>query len=162
LLGAGPALLDRQVGRRRLQYPLARPAAQLGPDMADHLEPSRDLLQDLGHVLAQLGEVRAAAAGADRTRMVHDLLARQMIGQRPAHRLAPFATWPIRSVLCSRRRARCFAFLQILQHQLELPDLAVELLRRAAKLHAPQLGKLDLVLFDAKPGDGQLGLALGQ
>jgi len=74
------ALLDRQVGRRCLQYPLARSAAQLGPDMADHLEAGRDLLQHLGHVLAQLGEVRAAAARTDRTRMMHDLLARQMIG----------------------------------------------------------------------------------
>jgi hypothetical protein len=101
--------------------------------------------------------------------MVHDLLARQVIRQRPANRLTPFATLVVRFALCRRRRARRFAFLQILQHQLELPDLAVELLRRAAELHAPQLGELGLVLFDVQPGagqlgpgDGQLGLALGQ
>jgi hypothetical protein len=98
--------------------------------------------------------------------MMHDLFARQVIGQRPAYRLAPFATWLIRLALCSRRRARRFAFLQIFQHQLELSDLGVELFRRAAKLHSSQLS---LVLFDAPPGVGQLGprhrqfsLALGQ
>jgi hypothetical protein len=92
-----------------------------------------------------------------------------MIGQRPAHRLAPFTARLTGLTLCRRRRARRFAFLQILQHQLELPDLALELLRRAAELHAPQLGELSLVLFDAQPGAGQLGprdrqfgLALGQ
>jgi hypothetical protein len=68
-----------------------------------------------------------------------------------------------------RHRPRRFAFLQILQHQLELLDLGVELLRRAPELHPPQLGELRLVLFDPKPGVGQLGprhrqfgLTLGQ
>ena len=78
--GTRPALLDWQVGRRRLYDPLARAAAQLRPDMADHLQASRDLLQYLGDVLADLGKAGAAAAGADRTGMVHDLLARQVIG----------------------------------------------------------------------------------
>ena len=48
-------------------------------------------------------------------------------------------------------------------------DLNVEFFRRAPELHAPQLGKLSLVLFDPQPGAGQLGprhrqfrLALGQ
>ena len=60
-------------------------------------------------------------------------------------------------------------FLQILQHQLELLDLGIELLRGAAELHAPQLGELGLVLLDPQPGAGQFGprcrqfrLALGQ
>ena len=75
-----PALFDRQIGRRRLHDMLAAPATQLWPNMADHLEPSRDLLQDLGHVLAELGKAGAAAARTDRSRMMHDLLARQMVG----------------------------------------------------------------------------------
>ena len=37
------------------------------------------------------------------------------------------------------RLPRCFAFVQILQHQPELLDLNVELLRRRPELHAPQL-----------------------
>jgi hypothetical protein len=48
--------------------------------MADHLEPCRDLLQDLGHVLAEFVKTGAAAILANRTRMMHDLLARQMVG----------------------------------------------------------------------------------
>ena len=52
------------------------------------------------------------------------------------------------SRLRCRRRPRRFAFLQILQHQLELLDLGVELLRRAPELHPPQLGELGFVLFD--------------
>jgi hypothetical protein len=50
-----------------------------------------------------------------------------------------------------------------------LADLGVDPLRRTAELHAPQLGKLCLVLFDLQPGAGQLsprhrqlGLPLGQ
>lgn len=127
--GTGATLLDRQVGCRRLHDPFAGAAAQLGPDMADHLEPRRDLLQYLGHVLAQFGEVGAAAAGANRARMMHDLLTQQVIGQRAAHRLTPFPARPIRLALCRRRHADRRAFLQILQHQLELLDLGVELLR---------------------------------
>ena len=100
---------------------------------------------------------------------MHDLLARQMIGQWPPHRLPPFARWLIRGTLCRRRCACRFALLQILEHQLELRDLSVEFFRRAPKLHPPQLSKLSLVLFDPQPGAGQLGprhrqfrLALGQ
>jgi hypothetical protein len=100
---------------------------------------------------------------------VHDLLARQMSGQWPPHRLAPFVARLIRRPLCRRWRQHRFAFLQIFAHQLELLDPGVELLRGTPELHAPQLGKLGLVLFDPQPGVGQLGprrrqfrLALGQ
>jgi len=55
------------------------------------------------------------------------------------------------------RLPRCFAFVQILQHQPELLDLNVELLRRRPELHAPQLGKPGLVLFDRESGTGQFG-----
>ena len=96
--------------------------------MADHLQAGRDLLQYLGDILSDLGKAGAATIGADRPRMVHDLLARQMIGQRAAYRLT-LATWLIRRALHRRRRPRRFACLQILQHPLELLDLRVELLR---------------------------------
>jgi hypothetical protein len=135
--------------------------------MTYHLEPRRDLFQDLSDVRAEFGKAGAAAARADRPRIMHDLLARQMIGQWPPHRLTPFARWLIRRALwcCTPR----FTFLEILERQLELRDLNVEFFRRAPKLHAPQLGELRLVLFDPQMGAGQLGprfrqfrLALGQ
>ena len=57
---------------------------------------------------------------------------------------APFAARLIRRALW--RCARCFTFLEILERQLELRDLSIEFFRRAPKLHAPQLGKLSLIL----------------
>ena len=57
----------------------------------------------------------------------------------------------------------------LLEHQLELRNLAVELLGRAAELHPAQLGELGLVLLnqDARAGQfrprrGQFGLAFGK
>src|SRR4029077_6554389 len=63
--GTGPALLDRQLRGGRLDDPLAGPATQLRPDMADHLQAGGNLLQHLGDVLANPREASAAAAGAD-------------------------------------------------------------------------------------------------
>jgi hypothetical protein len=80
---------------------------------------------------------------------MHDLFARQMLGQRAAHRLAPFA-----SRLNGRAARHRFAFFEVFQQQLELRDLMVELLRRAAKLHPPQHGELRPILFDLQPGAG--------
>ena len=152
-----PALFDRQIGGGRLHDALAAAAAELGPNMADHLEPGRDLLQDLSDVLAELAEPGAAAARADRTRIMHDLLARQMIGQWPAYRLTPLAARLIGGTLYRRCRPHRFTFLEILEQQFELLDPGIELLRGASELHAPQLGKLGLILLDPQPGAGQLG-----
>ena len=73
------------------------------------------------------------------------------------------------SALCAPLRSLPNPLFQILGHQLELRDLSIEFFRRAPELHAPQLGKLSLVLFDPQPGAGQLGprfrqfrLAFGQ
>jgi hypothetical protein len=96
-----------------------------------------------------------------------DDIARQMVGQRAAHRFN-----------CRRiglRWGRLFEpvgrgsllFLQILQRQFDLMDGAAQPFRRAAKLHAPQLGELrpqpgnqlrPLIQFLAQPGDGVLML----
>jgi hypothetical protein len=65
-------------------------------------------------------------------------------------------------VLANRRRPRRVSFLQVLQQQLELLDLCVKLLRRAAELHPSPLAELGSVLFDAQRRGGQLGLALSQ
>ena len=150
------ALRDRQIGHRGLDDALAATAAQLRPNMTDHFEASRDLLQDLGHVLTEFPKPGAAAARADRPRIMHDLLARQVSGQWPSHRLTSVAGWLIRLALCRRCCARRFTFLQILEHQLELRDLSIEFFGRAPELHA-SLGKLGLVPFDPQSGAGQLG-----
>lgn len=42
---ARPAFFDRQLRRQRLEHGLAEPAGIFRPDMADHLQPGRDLLQ---------------------------------------------------------------------------------------------------------------------
>ena len=83
---SGPATLDRQGGRRRLDDGLAGPAGIARPDMADHLQPGRDLLQHLGHVLTEAGQARGigAAAVAGKDGFVQHRLTRQVLRQRSA------------------------------------------------------------------------------
>ena len=88
---------------------------------------------------------------------MHDLLARQIIGPRPAYRLTPLAARLIGGTLYRRCRPHHFTFLEILEQRFGLLDPGIELLRGASELHAPQLGKLGLILFDPQPGAGQLG-----
>ena len=84
----GAAARDRVRRRRRLGDRLAAPARELLAHVLDHLPLARHQLQRLGHVLAQLVQ-GAAAARAGRRRRIDHALARQMLGQRPARRLAP-------------------------------------------------------------------------
>ena len=118
--------------------------------MTDHLEPGRNLLQHLGDIVAQLREMRSAAAGANFARRMDDLFTRKMIRQRFANRLTPFSlgAFGLIGIRGLRRNPRRFAFLQILQHHLKLDDLGIALLGRLVELHPPQLGQLGLVLFD--------------
>ena len=61
----GPAARDGMERRRRLGDLLARPAGELLPHRLDHLPLARDDFQRLGDVLAELGQLAAAArAGA--------------------------------------------------------------------------------------------------
>ena len=64
------------------------------------------MLQRLGHVLADLAQRGAAAAGARGRRRMHETLARQVIGQRPARR--PLALEPFNLDLrgCGRGRSQ--------------------------------------------------------
>src|SRR5208283_5055281 len=73
--------------RRRLRDLLAFPARELFPHRLNHLPLPRDHLQRLGNVLAQLRQLRRAAAGTAFWRGDDDALARQMIGERLARRL---------------------------------------------------------------------------
>ena len=85
--GAGSPAGDRMERRRRLGDGLASPTGEPLPHGLDHLPLARDHFQRLGDVLAQLGEL-AAAARAGTRRRDDDALARQMRRQRRAHRLS--------------------------------------------------------------------------
>ena len=122
------------------------------PHVTNDLEVPRHVIQHLGDVLAQLGHAATAVgagAGAIVGRLMHDLLARQMIGQRLALRLVGACAGRCRRI---RRFGAGGIFgrtgLQFLELELELLDLAADPLRRAAELHAPQLGDLEPQLLD--------------
>ena len=80
--------------------------------MADHLEGGWNIIQHLGHFLAQPAQ-NAAALRAGTGRRMDDLLAWQVIGQRPANRFRrrpaatpPDARPPLRPSLHAGHRAR--------------------------------------------------------
>jgi hypothetical protein len=119
--------------------------------MPDHPEPPGDVVEHLGDIFAELGHGAAAgraSAGAVMLRFVHDLLPRQVVRQLLALGLAS---------LTDRQRPVFgggfteffhLAGFQLFEPQLELFDLPGHALRGAAKLHPPQLGDLELQLFD--------------
>jgi len=159
---ARPAALDRQRRQRRLHDRLAGPAAQLRPHVLDHLECGRNVFQHLGHVLADLAQHRAAAAAAGSLRRVRHLLARQMRGQRLAtcrlvipRRGAPRAGGLLLGLLGACVTLR-HAFLEFAEQQLELLDLAVELLRGAAEPRPSQHRELRFEMLDLQ----RLGIEL--
>src|SRR6266566_5389539 len=76
-------------GRRRLRDRLAGPAAELLPHMLGHEPLPRDDVERLGDVLADLGELAAAAAGARGRRGVNNPPARQIGGKVAPRRRAP-------------------------------------------------------------------------
>ncbi len=150
--GAGSATLDRQDRRRCLMNRLAAPARDFRADMLDDLEVARNVFQHLALVLAHRSDFAAALRAGGR-RGVQDGLARQMVRQRPARRLAFAVGQPRRRVLLGlagsgRRRNGGLAGLQLLDRQLELGNLAIQLLRGSAELHPAQLRQLHLQLLD--------------
>ncbi len=93
------------------------------------------VIQNLGHVLAKLGHPLAAVGAftvAVIGRLMHDLLPRQMIGQRLALRFAALADrrhrfGSIGLGLCfGFRRGFGLAGFEFLKPQLELLDLAAD------------------------------------
>ena len=130
-LRPGAATRDRVRRRRRLGDRLARAARELLAHMLDHLPLPRDHLQRLGHVLAQLVQ-SAAAARAGRGRRIDHALARQVIRQRPARRLAPLERLHLYLRGCRRsgRQLRLgFRLRGILRH---VGKLKLELLEHGA------------------------------
>lgn len=77
------------------------------------------------------------------------ILAWRVVGQRPPRRT------DVSRFRCRRRHVRRCGLLNILQLQLELGDLALDLLRRAAELLAPQPRQLRLQPFDDAVALGQ-------
>ena len=71
---------------RRLADLLAIAAGELFPHRLYQLEPARDLLQRLGHILAQLRKARPTAAGAARRSLNDDTLAFDVVRPWLAHR----------------------------------------------------------------------------
>jgi hypothetical protein len=105
--------------------------------MLDHLPLPRHRFQRLGHVLAQLVQ-HAAAAWAGRRHRIDHALARQMLGQRPAGRLAPRkGLHALRRRLVDRRRRLGLGLilLELEQLQLELVEQRAAL-RRLTELRA--------------------------
>jgi hypothetical protein len=151
---AGAAALDRQRRHRRLRDRFADPAAQLGPDMDDHREVRGHVFQHLAAVFADLSQRRAAAGGANPGRLMDQVVARQMIGQRSAagDGARGFAAASGRfDTGFGRPRRRCgVAFLEIAEQQLQLPEVAVELFRGTAKAGPPQRRQLRLQLLDVQ------------
>ncbi len=66
--GAGAAASNRVIRRRRRDDGIAGAAGELGPDMPDHLEPARHIIERLGDILADPAQGAATGGGRRRAR----------------------------------------------------------------------------------------------
>ena len=87
--GSGEATADRQLRSGCLGDALALSARQLRPHMADDAERARHVIQHLGDVFTEWTQC-ATTLWAGAWRSMRDNIARQVLRQRPAHRLAAF------------------------------------------------------------------------
>jgi hypothetical protein len=130
--------------------------------MLDHLPLARNHLQGLRHVLADLAQSSAATAWAGRRRRIDHPLARQMLGQRPARRLAPLEA--VDRDCHGRQGGRLGCHLgfgcglfQIGELKLELLDQPGAALRGSTEPVMAQLGDGELELLNHQ----RAGLRLG-
>ncbi len=84
----GPSTRDRMEGGWRLADLLAGPAGELLAHGLDHFPLTGDHLQRFGDVFAHLNDPVRAAAGAGCRGLDNNPLARQVLGERLAHRVA--------------------------------------------------------------------------
>ena len=159
---SGQPALDGQRGHRRLHDGLAGAAAQLRPDVLDHLEAGGDIFEQLALVLADAAEDGAAATGTGTGGFVDDGLAREVLGQFGAAGTLARSRPSARELLAIRIRrsggigipsARLFLgrlLLEFADQQLQLLDVAVELLGGAAEPRPAQHGQLHLQLLDVQ------------
>ena len=123
---------NRSARGRHLHDPVTAAAGQLGPHVANHLEARRHVLQNFGHVIAQMTKF-AATAWALRIGSMDVDFTGQMLGQWLA---AYGCTW---ARLGWWWRGQCgLADLQLFERQLQLVEHAIELLGTPTELHAPQ------------------------
>ena len=162
---AGEAARRHMERRRRLGDRLAVPARELLAHRLDHLPLARDHLQRLGDVLAELRQLRRAAAGTALRRGDHDALARQMLGERLARRplaLERLDRLRLRRRLLGRQFVLGRGRLQLFELQLHLLQQPRLALRAAAVKLAPQLLDLQLEMGDQRFGAGQVRLGIGR
>ena len=158
----GKAPRDRMERRGRLRDLLAGPAAELLAHMLGHEPLPRHHVERLGDVLADLGELAAAAAGARRRGRVNDAPPRQVIGKVPARRWAPReALNPDAGALrlgliLSRRRN------QFLELQLHLVDQPLATLGARTEALALHLGDHQLKMLDQRRRAGEPGARFRQ
>ena len=151
-LWPGAPARDRVRWGGRLADRFAGPAGELLAHVLDHLPLARNELQRLGHVLADLAQCRAAAARAGRGRRIDDPLARQMLGQRPASRPAPFERR--HRHLLARRRGHLRRRLGLRGIRLQIGQLQLELIEQRTTLRGlaeplvPELPDRELELLD--------------
>ena len=111
--------------------------------MPDHLERGRDILQHLGHILAEPAH-RTPAIGADAGRFVNLFLARQMRRQGTPRR-------PFDKRLHGGRMlggANAIVLVQLIELKLKLLDLARQFLRGLPELQPLQFGDAGFQLGD--------------
>ena len=148
-----PAARDSMERRGGLGDLLAVPAGELLPHGLHDLPLARRRLQSSRHVLAELAQARAAAAGAGLRRLDHDALARQMVGEGAAFRALAleagdgrrFGDGALRGELVFRR-AR-FQLLELERQLIEQPRRALRLLPVNLAL---QFGDLELLRGDQR------------
>ena len=154
---AGPAPRRRMERRRRLADLLATPAGELLAHRLDDLPLTRDHLQRLGHVLADLRQLVRTAAPAGCRRRNHLPLARNMRRERLAGRLAagePLDLRGLRRRLLGRQLVLGRARLELVELQFQLVEKTLLALRALPEELAPEL-------LDGQLQKGDLGLGVG-
>jgi len=168
-LRPGTSARNGMRGSRRLGDRFAGPADELLAHVLDHLPLTRNELQHLGHILAELAQPAITATGTGGRHRIDNALPRQMLRQRPAGRLAALERGHRNLVGCGhyRRSLRlCRVLLQIGELQLELVQQCAAL-GRLSELLMPQLPDRELELLDQQCPclgfrlHGQAGRSLG-
>ena len=156
--------------RRRLGDPLAIAAGELLAHRLDDLEAARDLLQRLGHILADLRQPRSTAAGTGRWSLNDDALVFDVI--RPGLADRPLAHEGAHGLRLCRRGLRGKLILarrgdEFFKFQFQLLDqprraLGTRPVQFAFELLDPQLEMRDqrLVVRQLRPRVGRFGLPI--
>ena len=146
---SGAAAGNRVIGRRGRDDRIAGPAGELLAHVPDDLEAARYIVEGLGHLFADPPQGAAAVRAGAGGRVMH-LFTRQMLGQWPARRLLFLDRFLDRRCHHWRGGGQPFGLvaLQTLDRQLELFDLARQLLRGPAELGPPVARQLELQFGD--------------